>query len=173
MKEKKLNNTRRIYIERIALAARNRLIETRKIDKEIRALDEEQLRDIISFFGGTLENLEKAEEQTCIKKTSEKGYVIRYCKLNNYIQVIHELGHAFLILDQMKIGDTRLYHGSEEDDVEASLFARAFIMPRTDFERVVIDHLRDGKFSAQNVAKVYGVSYLEVMARGEELNIIN
>ncbi len=166
-----MNNNRKFYIEKIALDARNRLIEEKIIDPDQKALRENQLEQIVAFYGGTL--VFDNPQKTFMEKTDDNSYVIHYGKAFNYLHIIHELGHAFLNLDQMKIGGICYFDGSEETDSEASLFARAFLMPRSTFEQVVIDHLNDGKFSIQNVAKEYGIDYLEVLARGEELNIGN
>lgn len=167
-----MNNERKYYIEKIALDARNRLIEKKIIDKDEKALTEEKLRKIVSFFGGELNVLDKKQD-TYIEKTNNNKYVIHYYRSYNYLQVIHELGHAFLNLDQMVIGKKYFFDGLGEEDTEASLFARAFIMPRYNFEKVIISHLSDGKYSIQNVADEYDIDYLEVLARGEELNIGN
>lgn len=167
-----MNNKRKYYIEKIALDARNRLVEENIINKDEKSLNEEQLEQIISFFGGELNVLNK-ERDTYIKKTDENKYVIYYYRAYNYLQVIHELGHAFLNFDQMEIDKPYFFNGFGEEDTEASLFARAFIMPRENFEQVIINHLNDGKYSIQNVANEYNIDYLEVLARGEELNIGN
>ena len=167
-----MNNKRKYYIEKIALDARKRLIEEKIIKNDDKALSESQLVQIVSFFGGEL-NFLKDKQKTYIEKTDVNKYVIHYFKEYSYLQVIHELGHAFLNFDDMEIGKMYFFDGPGVEDTEASLFARAFIMPRLNFEQVIIDHLSDGKYSIQNVAHEYGIDYLEVLARGEELNIGN
>ncbi len=167
-----MNNRRKYYIEKIALDARNRLIDKKIIKKDDKALNEEQLKQIVSFFGGELNILDE-EHETCIEKTEKNKYIIHYYRMYNYLQVIHELGHAFLNLDQMEVGRKYYFDGPGEEDTEASLFARAFIMPRMNFEQVIIEHISNGKYSLQNVADEYEIDYLEVLARGEELNIGN
>lgn len=166
-----MNSKRKFYIEKIALDARTRLVEEGIIDIDEKALNEEKLKSIVKFFGGELEVHSDEKERTCIEKISEDKYIIYYCNVYNYLQAIHELGHAFLNFDDMEIGKKYYFDGSGNEDTEASLFARAFVMPRINFEQVIIDHLNDGKFSAQNVANEYKIDYLEVLARGEELNI--
>jgi len=169
----KLSNQRDYYIEKIALDARNRLIEEGIIGEDEKALSEEQLKQIVSFFGGELIVHSEKEKGTFIQKTAADKYVIYYYRQYNYIQVIHELGHAFLNFDEMEIGRSYSFDGLGKEDSEASLFARAFIMPRIKFEQVVIDYIIDGKFSVLDIAKEYRIDYLEVLARGEELNIGN
>lgn len=165
-----MNNKRKYYIEKIALDARNRLIEKKIIESDEKALSQDKLIQIVAFFGGEL-NFLKDVKETCIEKTDKNKYVIHYHRSCNYLQVIHELGHAFLNLEQMEIGKKYFFDGPGEEDTEASLFARAFIMPRVNFEQVIIDHMNNGKYSIQNVADEYDIDYLEVLARGEELNI--
>lgn len=167
---RKVNSKRKFYIEKIALDARNRLIEKRIINEDAKALNFEQLEQIISFYGGEL-RVSSKQEKPSIRKKSEDEFIIQCNRKNNYLQVLHELGHAFLHLDDMKINEECYYEGYGIEDSEASLFARAFVMPRNDFEKVVIEHLNNGKYTAQNVANEYGIDYFEVLARGEELNI--
>lgn len=166
-----MNSQRRYYIEKIALDARKRLVAKGIIAEDQKILKPEHLEAIITFYGGELKLHDVSE--TFIEKTSNDSFTIYYSTLSNYLHVIHELGHAFLNLDDMEVGDKCYFDGFGANDTEASLFARAFVMPRSNFEQVVIDHLNDGKFSIQNVAEEYQIDYLEVLARGEELNIGN
>lgn len=167
-----MDNNRKFYIEKIASDARKRLVEVEIIDKDEKALSMEQLKKIVAFYGGELKIYEQ-DRETCIEKISEDDYVIHYCGSNNYLQVIHELGHAFLHFDNLEIGKRYRFDGLGIEDAEASLFARAMIMPRTNFEQVVIEYIKGGKYSIQDVANDYKTDYLEVLARGEELNIGN
>lgn len=165
-----MTGQRQIYIEKIALDARKRLIEKKIIDENQKALNKEDLVKIISFFGGHLEFVSEPED-TAIQKIDEKSYVIYYYEEHNYLQVIHELGHAFLNFDDMLVGQKYFFNGFGEEDNEAARFARALIMPRYSFEKTVINHLNDGEFCIQNVAAEYNINYLEALARGEELHI--
>lgn len=166
-----MTGQRKFYIEKLALDARERLIEKEIIEKNQKALSNYDLTKIVSFYGGELQFVSEPKE-TYIKKVDDKAYIIYYySQSNNYMQVIHELGHAFLNLDDMEIGQEYFSNGFVDEDTEAALFARAFVMPRYTFEPTVIEHLNDGKFCIQNVAEEYEIDYLEVLARGEELHI--
>lgn len=159
----------KFYIERIALAARNRLIEKHIISNDVRQFNFELLKQIVEFFGGNLVNGEETDS-THIIKNDDKKYTIVYTPNDHYIKVLHELGHAFLDFDNMKTGQIYSFDGVELEDSNASLFARAFVMPRDDFEQVVINHINDGKCSIQNIANEYFIDYFDVLIRGKELN---
>ncbi len=166
-----MTGQRRIYIEKIALDARERLVEKKIIKREQKFLSNDDLSNIVSFYGGKLEFIANPDD-TCIKKIDENSYIIYYySESNNYMQVIHELGHAFLNLEDMKIAQKYNCNGFVNEDSEAAFFARAFVMPRYTFEPTVIEHLNDGEFCIQNIADEYQIDYLEVLARGEELQI--
>ena len=157
-----MTGQRKFYIEKLALDARERLIEKEIIEKNQKALSNYDLTKIVSFYGGELQFVSEPKE-TYIKKVDDKAYIIYYySQSNNYMQVIHELGHAFLNLDDMEIGQEYFSNGFVDEDTEAALFARAFVMPRYTFEPTVIEHLNDGKFCIQNVAEEYEIDYLEV-----------
>ena len=165
-----MTEQRKIYIEKIALDARERLIEKSIIKRDQKFFSNDDLSNIVSFYGGKLEFI-KNPDATCIKKIDENSYVIYYSSSNNYMQVIHELGHAFLNLEDMEIAQIYNCNGFVNEDNEAAFFARAFVMPRYTFESTVIEHLNDGEFCIQNIADEYKIDYLEVLARGEELQI--
>lgn len=104
-------------------------------------------------------------------KTDERKFTIFYRPNAPILDILHELGHAFFDLHDMKIGNELPCDGVETLDLRASLFARAYIMSRDEFENIVIRCSRDGICDVQRVAEIYNVDYFSVLIRGEELNI--
>lgn len=151
---------------------RNSLLEKNIHSKNALSISFEDMRKIIMLFDG---KLEKCSDQNTncpyIRRVGDSSFIIFYTDENDFMGLFHDLGHAFLHYSQLELCNEMHYNGTTLSDMEAQLFARAIIMPRDEFEQVVIQHTIDGKCNVQDVADVYGISYLDVIARGKELNI--
>lgn len=163
----------KFYIESVAEAVRERIVEKGIIEETACSLSIDQVRKIVEFFDGELIEISSSDSEPSpyIEKTGEGTYSIFYKPEDNFLGILHELGHAFLDLDNMEIGKRQYYVGIEKSDFGAAFFARVLAMPRKLFEEVVIRYWRNGKCNIQEVAKVYQIEYMEVLARGKELNI--
>lgn len=186
-----MDSIRKYYIESIANDAREVVskkkenVFTQKIDmrekmaKGSLSLTLNDLNIIMETFDCELEDINengneiKNEDYPCIVKNGEDTYTIFYDGSNiDIMSLLHELGHAFLHSEQLEQKNTKEhFNGTTVLDLEAQLFARAFIMPRDQFEEVIIQHTVDCKCDIQSIADVYGINCLDVLARGKELNI--
>ena len=162
-----MTNREKYIIENVALNARQSAIEKDIISQETTSLSVEDVRRIVVSFGGELQK----DKSTRLVKTDSRKFTIYYHPNASMIDILHELGHAFFDLPNMEIGHELSCEGVGISDLRASLFARAYIMPRDDFENVVIHCAKDGKCDVQKVAEIYDVDYFNVLTRGEELNI--
>lgn len=164
---------RKFFIESVANEVRNKIVEKEIIQADACELTIDQVKSIIEFFDGKLELAPETEEFTPYIKENGDSYIIYYKESNSFLSLLHELGHAFLHYPEKPRGDKKRlnFNGNEKADMEAALFARALVMPRKRFEEVIIKYLYDGKCKIHDVAKEYKIEYLEVLARGEELNI--
>ena len=173
-----MESDEKFYIERIALAARKKFFneKNKEIIKKFSFID---LKELIDFFGGELKTLESADQPfgsdnkptDYIEKINDEKFIIFHRAESNSLKILHELGHAFLHLPDYESGVKFANEGKSSEDTEADLFARAFLMPREEFEQVVIENINDGQCNIQKVADKYGLNYLDVLKRGSELNI--
>lgn len=173
----------KFYIESIANDVRLKLIEKNLFrnnvteesmcTKNALSISFDNVRSIITLFDGRLEkSLDSKKNYPYICKEDDSSFVIFYRDENDFMGFFHDLGHAFLHFSQLDDSNCEMhYNGTTLFDMEAQLFARAILMPRDEFEQVVIRHTVNGKCKVQDVADVYGISYLDVIARGKELNI--
>ena len=103
---------------------------------------------------------------------SKFNFTIEYTDFE-VLDLLHELGHAFLELDNMDPEEVR---GCDDinggiNELNASKFARAFIMPRALFEEVVLKHSTDGMCKIQEVADEFKIDYWQVVSQGRQLQI--
>lgn len=169
-----------IYVEKIAHSARNLLVKEGVIEKNTLEYDDSILNKIVDFFGGKLEindsSDNESDKDTCdyIEKTHSDNKFFIFIKRDNTralcMRVFHELGHAFIDIPDMKIGEKCFYDGNKASDVQAELFARAFIMPINEFEGVAKECIDNGKFNVKKIASKYNIDYADVLVRGKELN---
>ncbi len=61
--------------------------------------------------------------------------------------------------------------GQSEADWNADAFARAFVMPRDRFLRIVAENSDRGKCNLNAVAEKFGVEYIDVYIRGKDFNL--
>ena len=178
-----MNIQRRWYIEKIASEARNKLIEEGIVAANQRSLNENQWNSVVRFYCGRLVLRDKQSafiaepdqnDEGFILKVGEREYTLQYCLPCTQFPIIFGLGCAFLHLDQMKVGETYHFNTPDEKNTEASLFARAFIMPRSSFfESVAKETSANDKCNVSKIADAFNIDCLEVLARGYDLNIWN
>ncbi len=174
MTMKKANN---VYVENLARTARKLLIENGIPLQSTQYYDKSTLKKIVEFFGGELEvddDGEKPNSTDFIEKTNIDNSFFIHLNIRGssplFFRALHELGHAFLDLPNMSVGEKCYYDGHKASDIQAELFVRAFIMPSDEFELVVKDCIEDGKFNVQKIATHYEIDYVDVLIRGKELN---
>lgn len=170
---RKVNN---VYVENLARTARKLLIEDGVPLQSTQYYDKDSLKKIVGFFGGRLEveDGENANRTDFIEKINEdNAFLIHLSNIGSsplFFRALHELGHAFLDLPNMSVGEKCYYDGHKASDIQAELFVRAFIMPSDEFECVVKNCIEDGKFNVQEIATHYEIDYVDVLIRGKELN---
>lgn len=177
---KKMEKFGEVYVEKIAHSARKLLIKERIIEENTFVYNDSALKEIVNFFGGMLTIIDssknESDENGCdyIEKTGDDNNFSIYIKKDNTralcMRVFHELGHAFIDIPNMKIGEKCFYDGNKASDVQAELFARAFIMPINEFENVAKECIDNGKFDIKKIADKYNIDYADVLVRGKELN---
>lgn len=175
-------NPMNVYINKLAETARD-MCGINTESKDDYKLNLDYLKKAISYFNGELKHYNSNEEMSkecgfemasnCfLKKREGKPFLIGYIEFIA-IDILHELGHAALELQDMYDGEVRLledYNGGM-NEINASKFARAFIMPSHIFQKVVIQNTKDGLCDIQLVANVFGVEYSQVVSRGRESNL--
>ena len=158
------------YIENVAKDVRKRLVEVGLMDPDQKSFTFEQLDEIILFFGGDLV-MDKEQTTASFEKLSGDRFMVYYNPDSNYMCALQELGRAFLHMDKMADYQKVVWGSNGQEDSNVELFARELMMPREEFEKVVIKYLDNGRFSASGVAKEYGVDVFTVIARCDDLNI--
>jgi len=164
----------REFIELIAMNMRHFFEKYNLLPKDSRALDINTLNGMIEAVGGKL--IKSIDNKTYIEKTDEDAFTIYYAEIGEYgvfpyMSILHELGHAALHLKEMEIGKTLDCNGKDLRHDEAWLFARALAMPRKNFEKVAIEHLKNGCYDIMGIIRVYNEGHFQIRLRGKELNI--
>ena len=158
------------YIKKIARDVREKLLEVGLMEPNQKSFTFEQLDEIMLFFGGDLV-MDKEQATASFEKLSDGKFMVWYNPESNYMCALQELGRAFLHMDKMTDYQKVVWGNNGVEDSETELFARELIMPREEFEKVIVKHLDNGKFSASNVAKEYGVDVFTIIARCDDLKI--
>lgn len=164
-----MDNRYKYIIEKVAQKARQMLIEHAIISENDDVISEEQIPQIVKFFGGEVKknnSIEYAE----IKKTDE-SFIIYYNDYSSPLDIFHELGHAFFDIKNIPVDNKLSCNGIGEEDEKASLFSRSFYMPRESFEKITIKFSNNGTCNVNQVANIYKVKYCDILTRGQELNI--
>lgn len=112
--------------------------------------------------------LRKAEKH----EADKVKFTIEYSQFR-LLELLHELGHAFLELDNMDPGEVR---GCDDvnggiNEQNATKFARAFLMPRDEFEKVVLKNSKGSVCDIDKVAEEFGIDYWQVVSQGRQLQI--
>lgn len=170
-----MTNSEKYYVEKVAQAAR-KSVKNAGIQITY-PMTFEVVKRITEHFGIPL--IEDTSEDNklpdfYLKKKGEKELEIYYKNKNSkniIMKLLHELGHAFFDFKDMELGTIKGCGDSAASDYKADMFARAFIMPRDDFEKDMVKNTTpDGKFDMIELANHYGVEYMDTLARGEDLN---
>ncbi len=159
----------RVCIEDLASDARKAVEKEGIISSEQLDLSIDKLKEIVKFFNGSL--LEDNSQDSTYIIRNRNSFTIYYSQQSTYLDILHELGHAFFDIQEKAVGEKLECDGIGEIHERASLFARGFSMPRDIFETVVIRHSRKGKFNVLDIAKDYNTNYFTIMTRGKELKI--
>lgn len=176
-----MSNAMNVYIQYMAEEARKACVKAKIIEDDTCVLNITHVEHIVKFFDGKLEKVDAEElrrfsgngENSILIKSKEEDiakFAIKYVEFSA-IDILHELGHAFLELSDMKPGDIR---GCDDingglNELNATKFARAFIMPRALFEKKVVENSIEGKCNLQAVASAFKVEYLQVVTQGRQL----
>lgn len=180
-------NPMNIYITQLAEAARNRCVNVGIIEKNQYQLTESLISQIIHFFNVEFKKLNTEEYEKMLNeylhmhsddhyqsnsfmcKKCDNSFLIAY-KEFELMDILHELGHVFLELDEMKEGEIRSCNDPQGNasELDASKFARVFAMPSELFEKIVINNTHKKICDIENVAKTFGVDYLQVVCHGRE-----
>lgn len=181
------------YYQQMGEAAREVCVKVGIIQQDQCALTVENLAEIVNYFHGELRKREEPcsevgngkSAETIVTKNYTGNSLLRKESANcqfkftieytdfEVLDLLHELGHVFLELDKMLPGDVR---GCDDisggiNELNASKFARAFIMPRALFEEVVLKHSNNGICKIQEVADEFKIDYWQVVSQGRQLQI--
>ena len=173
-----MTNREKYYVEKVAQDARESAEHDQTVQFDF-PLTLEMVKRIIEHFGGTLvlkPRSDDVDSNFYIKKNVEEKLEIYYNpEIPDSVlimKLLHELGHAFFDFDEMSVGQVMGCDGVEPNDQKADLFARAFVMPREQFESDLVNQsTEDGKFDMIQLAKHYGVGFMDTLTRGEDLNL--
>lgn len=149
---------------------RNSCIEGKLIEKDQLSISFDDCKKIVKYFGGIFDSNPSYKLSSMIK-ISENEFKIECNPDVNSLDIIHELGHAFLHFNDMEINDRYSCDGNSFEDIEACIFSRAFIMPKPLFEKVVFKYVIDGICNLIDVARTFNVECIQADLRGKELNI--
>lgn len=171
-----MTNSEKYYVEKVAHIARQS-VKDAGIQITV-PMTFKLVIQIIEHFGGKLikkENDDYESSDFYIRKNNNEELEVYYNENysgNKVMKLLHELGHVFFDFPDMKIGEKRGCDDAEPNDIQAELFARAFVMPREDFEKDMVKNTtKDGKFDMIKLAEYYGVEYMDTLTRGEDLNL--
>lgn len=165
-------NTMIIYINKLAMEARKSCEKENLFPQGAHIISEDQAAKVIKYFGGKIEkNQSQLSSNGYIEKDGD-SFIIKY-KSFKAIDIFHELGHAFLHLEDIPPDKDGLplegQHGVNEGF--ASVFARAFLMPEDIFCEDVMNLSKNSFCDIQALADLYEVEYSDVIMRGRELNL--
>lgn len=107
----------------------------------------------------------------CLKTNVDNSFEIGYLNYN-LMEVVEALGYAFLYIEKMNINyPIWINEKLTQRDENVKSFARAFIMPRERFLRIVSENSTGYKCDIEKVANAFGVEYIHSYIRGRELNL--
>jgi len=153
------------YVESIAKKLRKRLIKEGILSDDNLKIDKNTVEQIIEICGGELKRVNNKGEIK-FTKTDTDRFEICYTDIENFMSILHELGHAFLEED-LEVGESVAYGGPSKYETSAWLFARNLVMPLDIFEKVA----EENNYEVEKIANVFGTTYHPIMIRANELNI--
>jgi Zn-dependent peptidase ImmA (M78 family) len=145
----------------------------------------------VTLLKGTIQPINIDHKiDAAIKKNGEEGFIIylniHEPDLRKRFTVAHELGHLFLhmgyLIDNEKwnsISDDgfqdsayfRMSDNYSQEENEANEFAASFLMPRTEFINIAINHLDNNQYTIKPIADYFKVSESAAINRGKWLGI--
>lgn len=169
------------YIEKFTKAVRDELIDQGILIPQEKLSIETAIK-ILKHFGGEVKKIENnqsnqqnVDTETYLVKGADDKFTVYYSekKPSSYIlsSLIHELSHVLFDLKNTTQNKTIYSTGIDICDIDASRFARAFIMPKDSFLESLIKNTSCGQTSVRKIAEDFGTSYFDALTRGQELNI--
>lgn len=175
-----LVNPMTMYSSNLGEAVRQKVEEENIIEKNKLILELKDLKNILKYFRS---NLIKDElDHYRISRINEERYdfIISYAidelstkreKIDK-IQILKGLGQMFLMketitnekrkIESTKLGINAMYAGT---------FARAILMPKNLFVNNVIKNSLNDEIDMYKVSDIFDVDYIDVVARGRELQL--
>lgn len=172
-----MNPTKRKEINSLAETIRDGLDLKTPVDVEA----------AVSRLGGELceESALEGKMEALVRKTGERFQIVLCADkpaTRKRFSIAHEMGHLFLHMGYLLNPDTwreaqdyqdavyfRFGYGTEE--AEANEFAAAFLMPESEFGKMVERHTKDGRCSVQAIADHFNTSKDAVLTRGRLLGL--
>ena len=178
-----VNNAQGIYVTKLAERARHLCEEKGVIRNDTFIITQDEIERVINYFKGIIEKKQQDEliamcnneNVICFMQKAKKGeniqFAIYYCGELNVMNILHELGHVFLDLNTMQSDGICCYRDVScgMNEIAASKFARAFIMPTELFKQAVLENFENGFCDVDKVAKKFGVETTQVISRGREI----
>lgn len=158
------------------------------IDKKADSLSIRKIEEIIEHYGGQIEKKENAKP--CVKTQphinedeqiafsievsvyddkSEEDYIKRMKE-----SLMHEFAHVYIsfMINRgkfLKVTSDRETPALTEKELSANYFARAFLMPKNEFIRRVLENSFNNLCNFEEVAKIFEVRVQAVIDRGRDL----
>lgn len=130
------------YYEKLARELRKRCVDNNIIKEDTTSLDFTTLQKITKFVGG------------------------RLFKNNEFFSYFKKIENEMVI----KLEEIDLISSYPYDSSMLDYFARAFLMPEELYDKALVNNMtKESKFDIIGVAKEFGINYMEVLARGENL----
>ena len=167
---KLLNEKSKNFIEKVADNMQEQL--------EIENTKSYSIDDIIEFvksmgcevrFDSSINSYSVEEGKSVIQLAFHDNYSENK---NDVLKVLfHEIWH--FISDKISDDNVEKYYKLIQD-ASANYFSRAMILPANEFIMVVIDNTTsNGMCNIFSMAKFFNVSYMDIIARGNDLNLWN
>ena len=158
----------RTYVRKIAENTRRQLLEEKLIQPIQKGFTNEELENIVQFFGGKLISDDETE-RAVLESVSTTEFIIHCNPWYGFIYVFQELGRRLLSIYGMIDNQTFTSITNEKEDIE--FFARELLMPEDEFFKVVEKYTKDGKCSAYAIEREFGVNLDVIDERCHDLGI--
>lgn len=166
------------YYEKLAKTSRELCIDKNIIKEDTTSLDFVTLQKITNFTGGKL--FKDNESFSYFKKLENDSFEV--CIGNDIkddeisLTTLKALALPFYKFKEIENG--RVIKLEEVDFISSypydssmpEYFARAFLMPENLYDKVLVNNMtNESKFDIIEVAKEFGIHYMDALARGEDL----
>lgn len=166
------------YYEKLARELRKRCVDNNIIKEDTTSLDFTTLQKTTKFVGGRLfknneffsyfKKIENDKFEVCIGNDIEEDEIS--------ITVLKAIAIPFYKFKEIenerviKLEEFDLISSYPYDSSMLEYFAQAFLMPEELYDKALVDNMtKESKFDIIEVAKEFGINYMEVLARGEHL----